>query len=99
MCDARGLWSRGGIAQRFAAKLLAVRMREVSSGLPPPLPFKTAFELHDAGTRRRCPRASVAALQEVIPYSSNHRAVVGTKLKRRENAADVASFGEHGAEP
>ena len=31
----RPLCRRGGIAQRFAAKLLAVRMREVSSGLPP----------------------------------------------------------------
>ena len=74
-------------------------MREVSSGLSPPLPFKAALELHNAGTRRRRPRTSVAALQEVIPYSGNHRAVVGTKLKRRENAADVASFGKHRAEP
>ena len=55
---------------------------------------KTAY----TGAGCRVPRTCVAALQIPITDAGNHRAVVGAQFKRRENAAYVASFGEHAAQ-
>ena len=57
--------------------------------------FKTSFELRNTGAGNCVHVAAVASLQKVVGNACNHSTIVSAKFEGREDAVEVASFGQH----
>ena len=60
--------------------------------------LESTLELWNAGTGYSIHVAAVAALEEVVGNSRNHSTIVSAKLEGREDAVEVASLSQHGAQ-